>query len=115
MITVNNEVVSPVRVFCNGDRLECVSLLFSSLSELIQLLFPGMWSIGATAFVFSLGWLTYLHGRHEPPVTSLPVQVLHHDADRGFIVVNKPGSIVRVSFPSDFFGYLHLRVLTTNA
>ncbi|KAL1702828.1 pseudouridine synthase [Schizophyllum commune] len=31
--------------------------------------------------------------RHEPPVTSTPVRVLLHDTERGFIVVNKPGSI----------------------
>ncbi|CAA7260504.1 unnamed protein product [Cyclocybe aegerita] len=31
--------------------------------------------------------------RHEPPVTSTPVKVLLHDAEREFIVVNKPGSI----------------------
>ena len=32
--------------------------------------------------------------RHEPPVTDKPVKVLLHDADRGFVVVEKPGSIV---------------------
>ncbi|TFK65564.1 tRNA-pseudouridine synthase [Pluteus cervinus] len=31
--------------------------------------------------------------RHEPPVTSTPVKVLLHDTERGFIVVDKPGSI----------------------
>ncbi|TRM68824.1 hypothetical protein BD626DRAFT_543810 [Schizophyllum amplum] len=31
--------------------------------------------------------------RHEPPVTSTPVKLLLHDKERGFIVVNKPGSI----------------------
>ncbi|KDQ56299.1 hypothetical protein JAAARDRAFT_690247 [Jaapia argillacea MUCL 33604] len=31
--------------------------------------------------------------RHEPPVTSTPVRVLHHDAGREFIVIDKPGSI----------------------
>ncbi len=39
--------------------------------------------------------------RHEPPVTSTPVQVLLHDVERQFIVVNKPGSIVR-SFALSF-------------
>lgn len=33
--------------------------------------------------------------RHEPPVTSKPVQILLHDKEREFIVVDKPGSIVR--------------------
>ncbi|KAF8885998.1 tRNA-pseudouridine synthase [Infundibulicybe gibba] len=31
--------------------------------------------------------------RHEPPVTSTPVKVLHHDVEREFIIVDKPGSI----------------------
>jgi tRNA pseudouridine synthase 9 len=33
--------------------------------------------------------------RHEPPVTSTPVRVLYHDVEREFLVVDKPGSIVR--------------------
>lgn len=35
--------------------------------------------------------------RHEPPVTAKPVKVLLHDTEREFIVVDKPGSIVRSS------------------
>ncbi|KAI5119821.1 hypothetical protein M0805_004756 [Coniferiporia weirii] len=31
--------------------------------------------------------------RHEPPVTSTPVEILYHDKERDFIVINKPGSI----------------------
>ncbi|KAI0061898.1 pseudouridine synthase [Artomyces pyxidatus] len=31
--------------------------------------------------------------RHEPPVTSTPVKILHHDEEREFIVIDKPGSI----------------------
>ncbi|KAI0932696.1 hypothetical protein AcW1_000256 [Taiwanofungus camphoratus] len=31
--------------------------------------------------------------RHEPPVTSIPVRIIHHDRDREFIVIDKPGSI----------------------
>lgn len=38
--------------------------------------------------------------RHEPPVTSTPVKVLSHDIEREFIVVDKPGSIVRSSWHS---------------
>ncbi|THH09086.1 hypothetical protein EW145_g2259 [Phellinidium pouzarii] len=30
---------------------------------------------------------------HEPPVTSTPVEILHHDKDREFVIINKPGSI----------------------
>ena len=32
--------------------------------------------------------------RHEPPVTAKPVKIIHHDAEREFIVIDKPGSIV---------------------
>ncbi|KAI8978331.1 pseudouridine synthase [Trametes punicea] len=31
--------------------------------------------------------------RHEPPVTSTPVRIVHHDKERDFIVIDKPGSI----------------------
>ncbi|EIN04209.1 pseudouridine synthase [Punctularia strigosozonata HHB-11173 SS5] len=34
----------------------------------------------------------YMH-RHETPVTSAPVRILHHDKERQFIVVDKPGSL----------------------
>ena len=37
--------------------------------------------------------------RHEPPVTSKPVKILHRDQEREFIVIDKPGSIVRSSYP----------------
>lgn len=33
--------------------------------------------------------------RHEPPVTSTPVRIVLHDKERGFIAIDKPGSIVR--------------------
>jgi 23S rRNA-/tRNA-specific pseudouridylate synthase len=33
--------------------------------------------------------------RHEPPVTSKPVKILHEDLERDFIIIDKPGSIVR--------------------
>jgi hypothetical protein len=33
--------------------------------------------------------------RHEPPVTSRQVKILQHDVEREFLVVDKPGSIVR--------------------
>jgi hypothetical protein len=35
--------------------------------------------------------------RHEPPVTSDPIRVLHRNDAREFVVVDKPGSIVRSS------------------
>ena len=42
--------------------------------------------------------------RHEPPVTSRQVKILQHDVEREFLVVDKPGSIVRsfvLSFSND--------------
>ncbi|KIO10221.1 hypothetical protein M404DRAFT_129971 [Pisolithus tinctorius Marx 270] len=31
--------------------------------------------------------------RHEPPISSTPVKIILHDKERGFLVINKPGSI----------------------
>ncbi|KIP03608.1 hypothetical protein PHLGIDRAFT_31741 [Phlebiopsis gigantea 11061_1 CR5-6] len=31
--------------------------------------------------------------RHEPPVTAVPVRVIHHDKEREFVVVDKPGGM----------------------
>ncbi|KAG0708548.1 pseudouridine synthase [Suillus ampliporus] len=31
--------------------------------------------------------------RHEPPVTSTPVKIVLHDKERGFLIIDKPGSI----------------------
>jgi tRNA pseudouridine32 synthase len=39
--------------------------------------------------------------RHEPPVTSKPVKILHEDREREFIVIDKPGSIVRMQYRSE--------------
>jgi hypothetical protein len=36
--------------------------------------------------------------RHEPPVTSKPVKILHEDREREFIVIDKPGSIVCIPY-----------------
>lgn len=41
--------------------------------------------------------------RHEPPVTATPVRILHVDKEKEFIVVDKPGSIVRSSAISPAF------------
>lgn len=43
---------------------------------------------------FNFSGRNFVH-RHELPVTGTPVRVLHHDVEREFIVVDKPGSIVR--------------------
>lgn len=48
--------------------------------------------------------------RHEPPVSSRPIRILHHDTEREFIVVDKPGSIVRSLSPPA----LPSSTLTTN-
>ncbi|KAG8687115.1 hypothetical protein FRC08_012151 [Ceratobasidium sp. 394] len=37
--------------------------------------------------------------RHEIPVTSTPVKILHRDDEHGFIVIDKPGSIVSCCIP----------------
>ena len=47
--------------------------------------------------------------RHEPPVTSKPVKILHEDGEREFIVIDKPGSIVCIPRSED------LRDLTVSA
>jgi 23S rRNA-/tRNA-specific pseudouridylate synthase len=39
--------------------------------------------------------------RHEPPVTSKPVKILLEDREREFIVIDKPGSIVRLQHRSE--------------
>ena len=44
--------------------------------------------------------------RHEPPVTSRQVKILQHDVEREFLVVDKPGSIVR-SFVLSFSNDIH--------
>ncbi|KAG8930177.1 hypothetical protein FRC02_004527 [Tulasnella sp. 418] len=31
--------------------------------------------------------------RHEPPITSTPVEIIHRDEENGFIVIDKPGSV----------------------
>ena len=33
--------------------------------------------------------------RHEPPVANQPILVLHKDDAREFVVISKPGSLVR--------------------
>lgn len=36
--------------------------------------------------------------RHEPPITNDSILVLHIDREREFIVISKPGSVVRTSY-----------------
>jgi RluA family pseudouridine synthase len=31
--------------------------------------------------------------RHEPPVSSKPIKIIHHDAETGFLVIDKPAGI----------------------
>jgi hypothetical protein len=37
--------------------------------------------------------------RHEPPVANDPVKILHMDKEREFMVISKPGSVVRLGCP----------------
>ena len=60
----------------NGDRLENI-IHRHELSEYVNLLF-------ATSYML-----------FRPPVTSIPVKVLHVDIEKDLIVIDKPGSIVR--------------------
>lgn len=39
-------------------------------------------------------WPRNVVHRHEPPVTARPVKIIHHDAEREFVAIDKPGSIV---------------------
>lgn len=39
-------------------------------------------------------WPRNVVHRHEPPVTDKPVKIIHHDVEREFVVIDKPGSIV---------------------
>jgi hypothetical protein len=75
--TVNGKIAAPETIIKNGDRIEYVL------------------ERGAANFELMLH-RNIVH-RHEPPVTSTPIKILHHDAEREFIVVDKPGSIVRSS------------------
>ncbi|KIY73835.1 pseudouridine synthase [Cylindrobasidium torrendii FP15055 ss-10] len=51
--------------------------------------------------------------RHEPPVTSTPVQVIFEDKEREFIVVNKPGSIP-VHATGRYFKNTLIEILTSD-
>jgi 23S rRNA-/tRNA-specific pseudouridylate synthase len=75
--TVNGKIAKPETIIKNGDRIEWVS---------------------CCPFSLHLTFSRNIVHRHEPPVTSTPIKVLHHDVEREFIVVDKPGSIVRSSF-----------------
>ena len=75
--TVNGEIAKPDTKLRDGDRIEYVSSHFSPSINLKPLRNRNV-----------------VH-RHEPPVTSTPVKVLYHDVEREFLVVDKPGSIVR--------------------
>lgn len=65
-------------------------------------------------WVARVKWIIYgvrrnMVHRHEIPVTSTPVKILHRDDEHGFIVIDKPGSIVSIiSFVGDIFSCLWL-------
>jgi hypothetical protein len=74
--TINGEIAKPDTIIRNGDRIEFDVFL-------------------ATKFPMRLNlWPRNVVHRHEPPVTAKPVKIIHHDAEREFIVIDKPGSIV---------------------
>lgn len=77
--TINGEVAKPDTVIQNGDRIECVLSTIRFFSLCLKFSFRNV-----------------VH-RHEPPVTSTPVKVLLEDKEREFLIVDKPGSIVRSS------------------
>lgn len=77
--TVNGKIAGPETIIKNGDRIEYV--FYESRNSVLTL------------------YRNIVH-RHEPPVTSTPIKILHHDVEREFIVVDKPGSIVRPSYSS---------------
>lgn len=99
--TINGKVARPGTIIRNGDRLEYVLYLTLRGSVRSQYIFPCYRNI--------------VH-RHEPPVTSTPVQILHTDYEREFIVINKPGSIVRSSIQplpvSTLIQYVHTSLCT---
>jgi RluA family pseudouridine synthase len=37
--------------------------------------------------------VSHVMHRHEPPVSSRPVKVIHHDKERGLVVIDKPAGI----------------------
>jgi len=74
--TINGEIAKPDTIIRNGDRIEFG--VFTPLRCPMWLKF----------------WPRNIVHRHEPPVTAKPVKILHHDAERGFLVIDKPGSIV---------------------
>jgi tRNA pseudouridine synthase 9 len=77
--TINGKVAKPETVVRNGDRIEWV--LARNNSEMF-------------INVDCLDMVRNVVHRHEPPVTATPVKVVLHDKERGFLVIDKPGSIV---------------------
>jgi hypothetical protein len=105
---VNGKIAKPGTIVRNGDRIQYVGL-FKSVCDTV----PNVSSIFVT---FDRNMVH----RHEPPVTSTPVQILKQEPD--YLVINKPGSIARIdSFSrtlavSNLLGYSRsmLRAGTTN-
>ena len=74
--TINGEIAKPDTIIRNGDRIEF--RVFTSPQHFTRL---------------NLSPRNVVH-RHEPPVAARPVKIIHHDTEREFIVIDKPGSIV---------------------
>jgi tRNA pseudouridine32 synthase len=76
--TVNGKIAKPDTKIQNGDRIEFVVFTLPLQS------FPCVLKPRSRNVVH----------RHEPPVTAKPVKIIHHDVEREFVVIDKPGSIV---------------------
>ena len=74
MTTVNGKIAKPGTIIRNGDRIQCVALL-------------------ATLIQYLTSPCRNMVHRHEPPITSTPIEILVTHPD--YIIINKPGSIVR--------------------
>jgi tRNA pseudouridine synthase 9 len=75
MTTINGRIAKPDTVIRDGDRIEYGPAFFPQFHPQ------------------AIPHRNVVH-RHEPPVTSQRIKILHHDVEREFIVIDKPGSIV---------------------
>lgn len=73
---INGEPASIGTIVRNGDIVECVVRSTSKESTLTPNLRRNM------------------RHRHEPPITSIPIKIVHRDDENGFIVIDKPPSVV---------------------
>lgn len=84
MTTVNGKIAKPGTIIRNGDRIQCVESNHTS--------YPGPEIL--------IQWGRNMVHRHEPPITSTPIEILVTTPD--YIIINKPGSIVCHTLSSVF-------------